>query len=96
MNHICQYCPLFAIISRYFPVNVTGMANMLTWQICLFAGILPTLQGIRWSPLSEFDCSSFVVVDMLPNLPAKEDKTKNSSARIFEDWCGTVFHIHNN
>ena len=29
VNHICQYFPLFAIISRYFPVNATGMANML-------------------------------------------------------------------
>ena len=29
VNHICQYFPLFASISRYFPVNATGMANML-------------------------------------------------------------------
>ena len=29
VNHICPYFPLFAIISRYFPVNATGMANML-------------------------------------------------------------------
>ena len=34
VNHICQYFPLLAIISRYLP---------LAWQICLFAGILPTL-----------------------------------------------------
>ena len=30
--------------------------------------------------------SNFVLVGMLPNLPAKEDKTKNSIARLFEDW----------
>ena len=29
VNHICQYFPLFASISRYFPVNANGMANML-------------------------------------------------------------------
>ena len=29
MNLICQYFPLFASISRYFPVNATGLANML-------------------------------------------------------------------
>ena len=39
VNHNCQYFPLFAIISRYFPVNATGMANML---ICRhFANLAP-------------------------------------------------------
>ena len=50
VNHICQYFSLFAIISRYFPVNATGMANML---ICRHFANLAN-NRLVCSPFSDF------------------------------------------
>ena len=50
VNLICQYFPLFASISQYFPVNATGMANML---ICRHVANL----AIR--PIEEFPIIGF-------------------------------------
>ena len=60
VNHICQYFPLFASISRYFPVNATGMANML---ICRhFANL-----GIRYKTRLAIDRSLCILTRPVVN-----------------------------